>query len=77
MYTSLSSQMEQYYLEIAKLDGYKVFEKEAWSFKVGYVSFHSLSYNDRPSTIDSMSSGASQKARLIPIVRSRPRISHG
>lgn len=73
MYASLSSQMEQYYLEIAKLDGYKDFEKEAWSFKVGYGIFQLLSYNDRPSTIDSMSSDASQKARLSPIVRSRLR----
>jgi hypothetical protein len=34
MYTSLSSQMEQYFAEIAKQEGYADFEKEAWSFKV-------------------------------------------
>ncbi|TFK31804.1 hypothetical protein BDQ12DRAFT_693507 [Crucibulum laeve] len=33
LYTSLSQQMEQYFEEIAKIEGYNDFEKEAWSFK--------------------------------------------
>ncbi|KAG7089400.1 hypothetical protein E1B28_011088 [Marasmius oreades] len=34
LYISLSEQMEQYFEEISKqMDGYKEFEKEAWSFK--------------------------------------------
>ncbi|KAF9267949.1 hypothetical protein L218DRAFT_970745 [Marasmius fiardii PR-910] len=34
LYMSLSEQMEQYFEEISKqMDGYKEFEKEAWSFK--------------------------------------------
>jgi hypothetical protein len=38
MYTSLSSQMEQYFAEITKQEGYTDFEKEAWSFKV-HITF--------------------------------------
>lgn len=35
LYNSLSQQMEQYFEEISKnMEGYKDFEKEAWSFKV-------------------------------------------
>ncbi|KZP22205.1 hypothetical protein FIBSPDRAFT_787379 [Athelia psychrophila] len=34
LYTSLSTQMEQYFAEIARqMDGYKEFEQEGWSFK--------------------------------------------
>ncbi|KAJ7164881.1 hypothetical protein C8R46DRAFT_1163554 [Mycena filopes] len=33
LYTSLSQQMEQYFEEIGKVDGYAEFEKEAWGFK--------------------------------------------
>jgi hypothetical protein len=38
MYTSLSSQMEQYFAEITKIEGYADFEKEAWGFKVLFCS---------------------------------------
>lgn len=35
LYSSLSQQMEQYFEEVSKnMEGYEVFEKEAWSFKV-------------------------------------------
>ncbi|KAK6974961.1 hypothetical protein R3P38DRAFT_567656 [Favolaschia claudopus] len=33
LYTSLSQQMEQYFEEIGKIDGYEEFEKESWGFK--------------------------------------------
>jgi hypothetical protein len=42
MYTSLSSQMEQYFAEITKQEGYADFEKEAWSFKVVCIEFFFL-----------------------------------
>ncbi|ESK98018.1 hypothetical protein Moror_454 [Moniliophthora roreri MCA 2997] len=33
LYTSLSQQMEQYFEEISKQEGFEEFEKESWSFK--------------------------------------------
>ncbi|KAJ7084015.1 hypothetical protein B0H15DRAFT_849757 [Mycena belliarum] len=33
LYTSLSTQMEQFFEEIGKIKGYEEFEKEAWGFK--------------------------------------------
>ena len=34
LYLSLNQQMEQYFEEIAKMEGYEEFKREAWSFKV-------------------------------------------
>jgi hypothetical protein len=34
LYMSLSQQMQQFFEEIADLEGYKEFEKESWGFKV-------------------------------------------
>lgn len=39
LYMSLSQQMEQYFEEIAKLEGYEEFEREAWGFKVSAQQF--------------------------------------
>lgn len=42
LYMSLSQQMEQYFEEIAKLEGYEEFEREAWGFKVGYPFYSNM-----------------------------------
>ena len=40
LYESLVGQMEVYFEKIAKdMEGYEVFEKEAWAFKVCFYGF--------------------------------------
>jgi hypothetical protein len=39
LYLSLSQQMEQYFEEIGKEEGYEEFEREGWSFKVANELF--------------------------------------
>lgn len=40
--------MEQYFLAVAEMDGYKDFEKEAWGFKVSYRVSGSFLYTEFP-----------------------------
>jgi len=39
LYMSLSQQMEQYFEEVATMEGYEEFRKEAWAFKVRMIMF--------------------------------------
>jgi hypothetical protein len=44
LYTSLSAQIEQYFVDIANtMEGYEEFEREAWSFKVRHCQ---IDYDD-------------------------------
>ena len=38
LYSSLSQQMEQYFMAVAEWKGYEEFEKEGWVFKVCAVA---------------------------------------
>ncbi|KAJ8521484.1 hypothetical protein ONZ45_g1802 [Pleurotus djamor] len=71
LYLSLSQQMEQYFEEIAKIEGYEDFEKEAWSFKHDRLNVEKR-IADTPSTINGNQARVktSDIARLMELFQS-------
>lgn len=46
LYTSLSQQMEQYFEEVAAMEGYNEFRKEAWCFKHDRIAIERRTFSD-------------------------------
>ncbi|KAF8895884.1 hypothetical protein CPB84DRAFT_1815939 [Gymnopilus junonius] len=70
LYMSLSQQMEQYFEGIAKIEGYEVFEKEAWGFKHDHLNVERRFKETNVADSKSQTIKTSDIARLMELFQS-------
>ena len=65
LYMSLNRQMEQYFYELSRMDGYHEFEKEGWGFKHDRINVEKIIESAGPNAVKT-----SDIARLMELFQS-------